>query len=200
MAKVSDIFPTPGRQAKPLIIEIVRELTPQDMETLSTAKTVGPPPIQKLRAIHHRQAQLLASGRKITEVSAIVGTTPTRLQQLLVDPGFMDLMAYYQDQIISSDLEDTARLRDKLVDVAELALDEMRDRLEDNSQRKAMPMGELRQAAIMGLDRTVAPPKATQNAPTVPSAITLNFGASPIDLSHHSAGIESPTIDITPKE
>lgn len=171
-----DLIPSRGAIAEPMFLEVKRELTPDDLLRLGDAPKVGVPVLQKLRSIHHRQAQLLAQGKKPTEVAAIVGCTVQRLVQLQNDPTFMELVTYYGDQMMVSALEDGARLRDKLVDVGEMAVDELRERLEDEARRKTMRTGDVRQIAEFAMDRTVAPPKAAPAQGTTPSAVTINFG------------------------
>ncbi|MGH9918755.1 MAG: hypothetical protein ACRD6W_07805, partial [Nitrososphaerales archaeon] len=109
-------------------------------------------------------------------------------------PTFTDLVAYYQDQIMSAMIEDTARLKDKLVDLGEMAVDELRDRMEDDGRRKGIGTGDVRKIAEMALDRTVAPPKIAAQGTSAPAAITINFGTS---LS--PTGKAAPeAIDVTP--
>jgi len=171
-----DIIPTRGAIAEELLLEVIGDLTLDDLRRLREAPKAGVPMLQKLRATHHRQARLLAEGRPIGEVAVICGCTRQRLTQLQQDPMFTELVGYYQDQIVALQLEDSARLRDKLIDVAEMAVDELHDRLEDNDKRRAMSTGNVRMIAEMGLDRTVAPPKAALVATAPPAAITINFG------------------------
>ena len=173
-----DLIPLRGAAVEPLFLEVVRDLTAADLaDLINSPVTSGPPPLQKLRATHHRCAVLLAEGKDCAEVAAIVGMTPQRVRDLRdKDPAFRELLHYYSDQVISVQLEDSARIRDKLIDVAELAVDEIRDRLEDPEKMKKIPIGEIRQIAAMGLDRTVAPPKATTAQVLAPTQITLNIG------------------------
>lgn len=171
-----DVVPLRGALAAPLVLEVVRELVDSDLKDLLNSPNIDVPVLKKLRAIHHRQAALLAEGKTNNEVAAICGTTAQRIVQLKQDPTFKELVGYYQDQIITMQLEDSARVRDKLVDLGEMAVDELRDRLEDEGKRNAMPTGEIRQVAQMALDRTVAPPKSTTNITTTPAVITLDFG------------------------
>ena len=171
-----NFLPARGAVAEPLLIEVERELTSADLALLSDAPKVSVPVLQKLRAIHHRQAQLLASGKSVGEVAAIVGCTPQRLVQLRIDPTFCELVAYYQDQIMSAMLSDTSRLADKIVDLGEMAVDELRERMEDEGKRKALPIGEVRKVAEFAMDRTVAPPKVAAPPTAAPAAITINFG------------------------
>lgn len=167
-----------GPIAAPLLLEVTRDLTSSDLDRLGEAPKVSVPIVQKLRAIHHRQAQLLAGGRTPTEVAAIVGCTVQRLVQLQVDPAFTQLVAYYQDQIMVQMLEDSARLKDKLVDLGEMAVDELRERMEDDERRRKMFVGEVRKIAEFAMDRTVAPPKTAVPPTTAPATVTINFGTS----------------------
>lgn len=180
MSRRPDLIPSRGAVAEPLLLEVTRNLTAEDLLNLGSAPKVSVPILQKLRATHHRQAQLLASGKSVSEVAAIVGCTPQRLVQLQVDPTFAELVSYYQDQIMSAMLTDSARLQDKIVDVGEMAVDELRERLESDEARKQMPVGEIRKIAEFAMDRTVAPPKATAPTSTAPQSVTINFG-TPID-------------------
>ena len=171
-----DLIPARGAIAEPVFMEVGRELTPGDLARLGEAPKVGPPALQRLRATHHRQALLLAQGKSVGEVAAIVGCTPQRLVQLQNDPTFSELLVYYQNQAIAALLEDTARLQAKIVDVGEMAVDELRDRMEDDGKRAAMRTDEVRKIAEFAMDRTVAPPKATQAANAAPANVTINFG------------------------
>lgn len=175
-----DIIPNRGAIAEPLLMEVERELTQQDLARLGEAPKVSVPILQKLRATHHRQAQLLASGKTVSEVAMIVGCTVQRLVQLQVDPTFAELVAFYQDQVMTAMMEDTVRLQAKIVDVGEMAVDELQARLEDDDKRAKMPVGEVRKIAEFAMDRTVAPAKTAPPPNTAPSAITINFG-TPID-------------------
>ena len=158
------------------MLEVARELTAEDLLRLADAPKVAVPILQKLRATHHRQAQLLAKGHSVNEVAAIVGCTPQRLVQLQIDPAFKELISYYHDQIMTLMLEDSARLKDKLVDVGEMAVDELKDRLEDADTRAKMPIGEIRKIAEFAMDRTVAPPKSAPPSTAPPVSVTMNFG------------------------
>lgn len=171
-----DLIPSRGAIAEPLVLEVTRELTPSDLRRLGDAPKTSVPILQRLRATHHRQAQLLAEGRSVNEVAVIVGCTTQRLVQLQVDPAFNELISYYQDQIMSAMIADAARLKDKIIDVGEMAVDELRDRLEDDDRRRGVSIGEIRKIAEFAMDRTVAPPKVAAPPTQAPAAITINFG------------------------
>ncbi len=76
-----DIIPLAGAVSEALLMSVERVLTPGDMAALAGAPNVAVPILQKLRATHHRQAQLIASGKKLNEVAAIVGCSTQRLVQ-----------------------------------------------------------------------------------------------------------------------
>jgi hypothetical protein len=56
-----------------------------------------PSSIEEARRQHHLPALLLGIGREKSEVAALCGTTVERIEQLLPDPTFQDLLAYYRD-------------------------------------------------------------------------------------------------------
>ena len=180
-----------GSRAEPLLLEIERALTAQDIAGLEEVRApTSQQVVQKLRAVHHRQAQLLAQGKTAKEVAAICGCSEQRVATLKSDPSFAELIGYYQDQIMAAMLNDEARLRDKLVDLGELVVDEIRDRLEEPTNRRKVPVGELRKIAEFAMDRTVAPPKVAAPPTSAPSNITITFG-TPVNRP-------APTIDHEP--
>lgn len=174
----ADLIPDRGAIAAPLRLEVARELTPDDLLRLADAPKSGVPVLKRARAIHHRQALLLAEGRPVAEVAMIVGCTAARLVQLQNDPTFQELMHYYTDQLTKALFDDAERLKHKILDLGEMAVDELHARMEDEGQRAAMPTGEVRKLAEFAMDRTVAPPKSAAGGPTMPEKITINFGTA----------------------
>lgn len=180
---------------RPLFIEPSRELTEADLTALARAPTQAIFPIKHVRAIHHRQAQLVALGRNDNEVAAVCGTSSARVKSLRTNPAFADLVAYYMEQQIELDYETHLRIQGKLVDILELTTNEIQERLEDDAKRAAMRTQELRQLAEFAADRTIAPPRATQQGNvTPPTKIQLNFGYKPKEKEAES---ESQIIDVT---
>jgi hypothetical protein len=55
--------------------------------------------LEEARRLHHRQAQLLAEGREVQEIAIACDTTPERINRLLADPTFQELIAFYRDKI-----------------------------------------------------------------------------------------------------
>jgi hypothetical protein len=184
--------PRRGAVAQPVSMELVRELTEEDLAQLSNALPIAANPIKRAREIHHRQAQLVAEGRKDVEIAAIVGCTPQRIYDLKKDPTFQYLVAYYSSQASEIEYETHRRVQGKLVDVLELAVDEIQTRLEDNTSRAETPLSELRKVAEFAADRTIAPPRATQVGSALPpTRIELNFGWKQP---------EPTTVDVTPEK
>lgn len=87
-----------GRKPQiPVTIEVVRELTEDDLETLLAPEPVAAPG-QKLLALrhsHHQLAQLLAKGLEHGEVSLITGYSLAYISVMMADPAFRELLDYY---------------------------------------------------------------------------------------------------------
>ncbi len=190
------MLPKRGRPGLTLLMSVERELTAVDLVALSTGETYAPrqapPVIQKLRSVHHSVAIALASGKTVQEAAYLVGYTPQRVSDLATkDPTFQHLVSTYRSQLIDNSMSESTRAQIKLLDISDLALEEIRERLENDVKREQMPLGELRQLAAMGLDRTVAPPKTAQPVTIVPTKITFNMGTR--DLSPK---LEGTVIDL----
>lgn len=193
--------PARGAVAQPVVMTVLRELTLEDLARLPLAPPSGPAVIKQARAVHHRQAQLVAEGRTNIEVATIIGCTPQRISDLKKDPTFQNLMAYYSTQLVETELETHRRIQGKLTDVLELAVDELQERLEDDAKRTRLSFNELRKAAEFAADRTVAPPKGTTNVGLPPAKIELNFGFKRNQSDAVSDAVVAPEIvDITPNE
>ena len=189
------MLPSRGRPGLTLLMSVKRELTPLDLVRLSTEATprTAAPVIQRLRASHHAAARHLANGKSVRETAALVGRTPQRIGDLTRDPAFQELQAYYEDQRTEVDIDRAAVIQADLVDVAELAVHEIQERLEDPAKLAQIPIGELRQVAAMGLDRTVAPPKQAVTVSSPPTHITFNMGTR--DLRPKTITEEGETIE-----
>lgn len=190
----NDFLPSRGRAGAVLFMSVVRKLTPQDFlnAQLKPARKLAAPVIQKLRTSHHKAAILVAEGRSNIEVAQLTGYTPQRISDMQVDPAFSELVIGYKKQILEGRVDEVRAMQDKLLDITELATDEIQRRLEDPGEMKKIPLAELRQVAQFGSDRTVAPPKAApQNAPPAVS-VTFKIGtrdlrpkdANPVEIEH----------------
>jgi len=171
----SSLLPKRG-SFKTLAFSVIRELTPEDILRVGSGSLLAHRPLQQIRAIHHRLAQLISQGFTHAEVAQMAGSSTARIGKLVADPTFQELISYYSDQIAEHQIEDGQRIQEKLKTAAETALDELTDRLEDDEKRAAMPLSELRKIVELGADRTVAPPRQSIQLTQQPTAITLNIG------------------------
>lgn len=179
------MLPARGRPAQTMALEVERALTARDIYDLATGalvpQTTGAPVIQRIKAAHHRIAQLLVTGLADNEVAFATGYSPQRVTDLKnQDPAFQELLAYYQNQVNDLGILDARRIQTKAQDIAENALDEIRERLDDDKTRAQIPLSELRQLSTMGMDRTVAPPKTAQPTTNIPIKITYKIGTKDI--------------------
>lgn len=172
------MLPARGRPGLQLLMTIKRELNGADLLRLTqgTHVRVTAPPIQKLRAVHHQIAQLLASGKGPKEISLIVNRGAQRIGDLQRDPQFQNLIAYYQAQKNEIAIDRTNAIQEGYVDVLELSLGEIVDRLEDPVKLAQIPISELRQLAGDAASRTLAPQKTAQPIQNTPTHITFNMG------------------------
>lgn len=155
-----------------LNIEVLRELTEEDLTALPAKLARGASSLDKVRAIHHAQARLLAQGQKPGVVASALGVSHQTIHSLLDDPTFQELITYYRDQldVVYLTTHEEAAL------LARMAMGELRDRLEVNPGK--FSDNQLRELAIAMLDRTDLPPKTgTGQAQAVPT-ITFNFGGN----------------------
>ena len=186
-----------GRPPKypPMIFSVGRELTAEDVlafRAFPRESATGPPQLQRLTANHRRAARLVASGHSATEVANAVGRTPQRILDLQSDPAFADAVAQYAKQMEDADIDEGARARGTLVEIAELSLESIRDQLEENP--RAVSVQERRQLAAMALDRTVAPPRTPQPPPVQATQITFNIAGT-----RPQAALPAPMVDVTPE-
>lgn len=172
---MNELIPRRGRPAQPLSLDIVRELCAEDLTRCADGPITSAPPLQKIRAAHHRPAKLIAEGYTLIEVAAVCGTTPQRLSQLQNDPAFANLVAYYHDQSMTALIDDQARLKSQRVDIAGMANEEIISRLSNEDKVKSIPLGELRKLSELD-PLTPQHPAITGGAP--PANITLNFGTA----------------------
>jgi hypothetical protein len=113
----------------PEAISFVRPLNEADLAVLVTGHRPEPLPsgiVTRLRANHHTAARLLARGKPTVEVALITGYTGARINQLLHDPAFKELLSYYESMQQELQLD----LRQALADLSWDALGELRGRLE----------------------------------------------------------------------
>lgn len=130
------------------MVEIVRELTDDDIQIISGAPLGWKrSPLQKITIAHHTIARMCAENVSIIDISAASGRTPASIQQLRADPAFKELVAHYQkvNNIAKIDLEEQLR------DLASASISVMQERLELEPEK--VSDADLRKNAQLGLDR-----------------------------------------------
>lgn len=154
-----------------LQIEVIRELTLEDLAAPQTRPALAPKSsIDRILGFHHAQARMIAEGKTLGQIAAVLGTSVNRLNTLLVDPAFEELVEYYRSQ-----LEDVyLNTHMKASQVARLAMDRLMERLEVDSEK--ISTNQLREIAQGMLDRTDLPPKAANAQINAVPVITFNFG------------------------
>lgn len=140
----------PGRAAKPVEVEIVREITEADLELLAV-KPAGsvPPPIKRLSDRHHALARLLAAGTSEADAGLITGYDASRISVLKNSPAFQELLELYRQE---AKREFTSVL-EHMAGISRDAVLELRERLEDTPER--FTNNELMKLTVDFTDRTV---------------------------------------------
>lgn len=137
-----------GRPGGGLSVSQIRELGPGDLPKLLCPPESQPATVKTIRAAHHHLARALAKGASIIEASAITGYTPARIQQLRKAPAFIELEAYYAEQVEAAGAEVLERI--KVLSIS--AVEELQDRLETAPEN--FRNDDLTKLATAMLDRT----------------------------------------------
>lgn len=87
---------TRGRAPAELQVAFVRDLSADDIGSLSEVRGTQPQTVKRMRDSHHALAQALASGMKPGDAAATVGYSLSRVSILQRDPAFQELLAHYQ--------------------------------------------------------------------------------------------------------
>lgn len=142
----SALVASPG----PLMIEVVRGLTPEDLVQLRQPPVASGPAtggkvlgLLQIRQSHHQLARLIVQGFDNTTVSLISGYAPAYISQLKGNPAFAELLDNYtaELELVMSDVQ--VRMRTLGLSF----LDALQARLEDNpgdwTKRELMEAAEL---------------------------------------------------------
>ena len=132
-----DLGPARGgkrREEEPLICEVVRGLTSEDLGDL-----MNPPPVeapaQRIKRVHHQHhqlARLLAQGIADVEASFMTGYSQSYISTIKNhDPAFRELMAYYASEREAIFVETVERMKG----LGLRTLDELQARLEEDPER-----------------------------------------------------------------
>ncbi len=139
--------------------EVIGELTRADFRAFDRkdAKTTKLSPLKRLSERHRNLARYIASGMEPSEVSAVSGYTNERINQLLKDQCFKNLVEFYskeRDIVFQS-------VQEQLAGMAKDAVEELQERLETDPE--SLSASVLIEMSKMGLDRTGHGPQSNQN-------------------------------------
>lgn len=145
----------------------MRELAEADLAALTVEKGSEPSAIKRITDRHHALARNLASGMAEGEAALVCGISLSRISILKNDPQFRELLGFYRETVT----EVYKDMHEKLAGVAQTALDEIQDRLEDTPEK--VSMGQLMELAKLGADRTGYGPASSSTNLNV----TVDFAA-----------------------
>lgn len=147
---------TKGRTPALDTAEAVRPLVEADLALLEVERATPAPALKRLRDSHHALARVLALGAKPAEASIITGYSASRISILQADPSFQELVSHYRGNSATA----VADLQERMLTLSLDALEELRDRLNDNPELISNAM--LLEVLKTGADRTGYGPKSTQ--------------------------------------
>lgn len=146
----------PGRLGKEVEATVVREITRDDLPTLSADRGSKPSALKRIRDSHHALARTLASGVNPAEASAITGYSLSRISILQADPTFEELLSFYRKELVQS----FAVVQDRMALLTLDAVSELRDRLEESPD--SFSNGEIMELTRTMGDRSGAGPTTKQ--------------------------------------
>lgn len=167
-----------GRRPPRLTIEVVRELTDEDLPGLTSRLPVGASAhkLHQIRHSHHLLARCLANGHSIAEASLITGYGPTYISSLKNDPAFDELVSHYETnkELVMVDVMERLRaLGLNTVEELQRRLDEDPDKFKN---RELMELAEMalvktRQPGVGGSGQAGSGPAGA----VPPVSIEVNF-------------------------
>lgn len=160
-----------GRAERPTSAVFVRDLTPDDIASLSIERGVKPPALQRLRDSHHALARSLAIGMRPGEASIITGYSLSRISILQADPAFQELLAFYR--------QDESKTTADFIEIAHSfkmdVLVELRDRFETDPD--SFTNGTLREILKDLADRTGHGPSSKSTSINVNVSVAARLAA-----------------------
>ena len=130
-----DTVRTVGRAAKPMQVEMVRELRSEDLALLALERGIKAPSIKKLRDSHHAVARCIAEGKPNTDTMLITGYSASRISILKSDPAFMELVEFYKKNVEETREALTTDGFSKAAAIRNDLMEEYHDRLLDEPER-----------------------------------------------------------------
>jgi hypothetical protein len=136
-------------------------ISSEELQSLNEERGISAPQLKNIRQTHRLLARCLALGMADGDAAAAVGLTPGRVSILKNDPTFRALMQTFQATKDAHAID----IMEKVHEVGMIAVEEIRDRLLDNSDD--ITMGQLLEITTSALDRLGHGPTAKVNITTV---------------------------------
>lgn len=192
------IAPAASRRFVELELEVVRELTPEDLlEALESGVDVsGPTSIGAIRHAHHRIAMLIIEGKRPAAISAITGYNPGYISRLQGDPMFRELLAYYASQGEAHHLN----VMERVTTLSVTAMEELQSRLEAEPDK--FTKKELMEVAKLGVvDAPAAAARGIAQGPAAaPTTVNIQFVSTPAPQIGEVERASRAAIEIIPPE
>lgn len=118
---------TQGRPPRPVLAEVVRELTPEDLAAVDKAVGSTAAPIKAIRASHHRLARALAEGMKPGEAAYACGYSLSRVSILQADSTFQELIEHYRGPVTEAFRDRVEQMGAAFDDALEIVVEKLHD-------------------------------------------------------------------------
>lgn len=130
--------------------EVLRPLTGADVALLREAPARAPSAIRRISDRHHCVARAIAAGVPPSQAAAFYGYSPSSISALKNDPTFKELLTVYRSE------GDQLRrdLFEKLTGMTHDAIDIIQERMEDEDERKKIPLSTVMEVVKLGANRT----------------------------------------------
>jgi hypothetical protein len=123
---------TKGKLAKPVLIGLARELSPEDTPQLRAPRAV--PKVRKFREAHHRLAMLMAQGHDGASIMKLTGYSSGRISSLGQDPAFQDLVAQKRALVEKDQLDADATYREEILRARMAAIRHVNQYIEETDE------------------------------------------------------------------
>lgn len=178
------------RLAAPLVITVVRALTPEDLPAINSPPPVASPGqlLGGIRHAHHQIAQLLVKGVPQVEISLLTGYSPSYISVLKSDPTFVELLDHYkcERELVFADVLE----RMKALGIA--TIDELQARLLEAPEK--WTKSELLAMAEVMLKPSTGGSSGSGGGSAGPVTLNVNF------VSAKREEAPRTMVDVTPKK
>lgn len=176
----------PGRLARPVQVEYVRDITEADLQLMATQPLgSSPPPLKRLTDRHHSLARLLAAGTSEADAALITNYDASRISILKNSPAFQELLDLYRLEV----KREFATVIDHMAGLSRDAVIELRERIEETPER--FTNNELLKLVTDFTDRTIDRVLDDTRMPTVIELVAPESISSQSKAGDESEGAAS---------